>query len=265
MADEIKPPVAIRVTRPYASDNDFLQNEIDTLTRTTVTLIGAQSRPQGVILRFEVILATGTPLLRGEGRVVAFRQASQGTDAGLTLRFTRLDARSKALVDRAASIREARARAASFHPPRLDAEPAATPPETSPRRSPSEPARGAMATPPPLPPRVSTPPPLPVQARSNTRPPPLPSRATPLAARTDGSAPSRRPPASLRAPPSRRREELLDRLRQRAKTLSRADVEALLASRPKRRNPTPRSEPAKSTERHAEDAKTGTFRVLPQG
>jgi hypothetical protein len=36
------------------------------------------------------------------------------------------------------------------------------------------------------------------------------------------------------APPSRRREELLDRLRQRAKTLSPGDVETLLASKRKR-------------------------------
>ncbi len=247
VAEEIKTPVAIRVARPYASDDDFLQHEIDTLTRTTVTLLGAQSRPQGVILRFEVTLATGVPLLRGEGRVVAFRQASQGVDAGLTLRFTRLDARSKALVDRAASLREARARSGSVHPPRLEGGPTPAPPELAPN---APAASFSPRAPPPLPSNAQT--------RANSVPPPLPNRASAAPARMEVAAPapepvapparieiaapagidlatpSRRPAPSLRAPPSRRREELLDRLRQRAKKLSATEVEALFASHPKR-------------------------------
>jgi hypothetical protein len=221
VADEIKAPVAIRVTRPYGSDDEFLQQEIDTLTRTTVMLLGAQSRPQGVILRFEITLATGTPLLRGEGRVVAFRPASQGVDAGLTLRFTRLDARSKALVDRAASMREARARAASVHPPRLEAEPTPAPAEASPPVAPPFFLSTQKSTPPPLP-----------DAAASWRP--TPTLAGMAAAPSRRSPPSLRAPLSLMAPPSRRREELLDRLRQRAKTLSRAEVESLLASKRKR-------------------------------
>jgi molecular chaperone DnaK len=218
VAEETKTPVAIRVTRPYGSDEEFLQHEIDTLTRTTVMLLGAQSRPQGVILRFEITLATGTPLLRGEGRVVAFRQASQGVDAGLTLRFTRLDARSKALVDRAASLREARAR--SVHPPRLEGEATPSPPQSSRPRAVPEAAPTAPAF--PAPPPSSGRPPSSARARRSSTPAPA------------ASVPSRRAPSSLRAPPARRREELLDRLRQRAKKLTKEEVDALLASRRKR-------------------------------
>ncbi|WP_394848818.1 hypothetical protein LZC95_15355 [Pendulispora brunnea] len=119
VAAEVRQPVAIRVTRPYANEDEFLDHEIDTLTRTSVTLIGAQSRPQGVILRFEVTLANGTPLMRGEGRVIAYKGPTDPEAgvplkhlSGLTLRFTRLDKKTKALVDRAALIREERARAA---------------------------------------------------------------------------------------------------------------------------------------------------------
>ncbi len=104
--------MAIRVTRPYASAEEFLEHELETLTRTSVTLIGAQPRPKGVILRFEVAMPSGGQLLRGEGRVVGFKENALGDQPGLVLRFTRLDTKSKALVDRAAAIREGRARAA---------------------------------------------------------------------------------------------------------------------------------------------------------
>lgn len=113
MSDDTRQqPVAIRVTRPFATPDEFLDHEIETLTRTSITLLGAQPRPKGVILRFEVALSTGTQLLRGEGRVVGFKENAFGDQPGLVLRFTRLDTKSKALVDRAAEIREARARAA---------------------------------------------------------------------------------------------------------------------------------------------------------
>ncbi len=110
MADEGRQPVAIRIARPYPSEEAFLEHELDTLTRTSVVLLGAQSRPQGVVLRFEVTLASGAPLLRGEGRVVGYKPNAYNDEPGLTLRFTRLDPRSKALIDRAAALRDARAR-----------------------------------------------------------------------------------------------------------------------------------------------------------
>ena len=119
MSDDARQPVAIRIARPYTSEDAFLENELDTLTRTSVVLVGAQSRPQGVVLRFEVTLASGAPLLRGEGRVVAYKPTAYNNEPGLTLRFTRLDPRSKALVDRAAALRDARARAGRAPHPNL--------------------------------------------------------------------------------------------------------------------------------------------------
>ncbi len=110
--DPKQPPVAVRVTRPYSSEDEFLQAELDTITRTGVVLLGTQSRPSGVVLRFELALESGTPLLRGEGRVVSYKMAAGSDVSALTLRFTRLDTKSKSLVDRVAGIREARARQA---------------------------------------------------------------------------------------------------------------------------------------------------------
>lgn len=107
MSDSL-PPVAIRVARPYATEDELLENELETLTRTSITLLGAQPRPQGLMLRFELVLSSGQALVRGEGRVVGYKPDAFYGMGGLTLRFTRLDSRSKALVDKAAAMRERR-------------------------------------------------------------------------------------------------------------------------------------------------------------
>ncbi len=107
MADSL-PPVAIRVVRPFPTEDELLENELETLTRTSITLLGAPARPAGLVLRFELVLASGHVLVRGEGRVVGYRPDAHYGTGGLTLRFTRLDTRSKALVDRAAALRDRR-------------------------------------------------------------------------------------------------------------------------------------------------------------
>ena len=66
-----KSPVAVRIARPYDTEEEFLDGEIDTLTRTTVMLVGAHKRPDGVVLRFEITLRTGPPILRGGAHMVA--------------------------------------------------------------------------------------------------------------------------------------------------------------------------------------------------
>ena len=106
VAENVRPPVAIRIVRPYESEDELLEHELETVGKTSVVLIGAHPRPTGVILRFEVTLASGTTVLRGEGRVLAHKENAFRGQPGLTLRFTRLDPRSKALVDRATAMRE---------------------------------------------------------------------------------------------------------------------------------------------------------------
>ena len=108
MAENVRPPVAIRIVRPYDTEDQLLEHELDTVGKTSVVLIGAHPRPTGVILRFEVTLATGATVLRGEGRVLAHKENAFRGQPGLTLRFTRLDPKSKGVVDRATAMREAR-------------------------------------------------------------------------------------------------------------------------------------------------------------
>ena len=199
----LSPPVAIRITRPYTTEDEFLEQELESLSRTSVTLLGAQPRPQGVVLRFELVLSSGHVLMRGEGRVVGFRPNVHQGMGGLTLRFTRLDTRSKALVDKAATFRERRR--PSLRP---DADPSPSVPPVAEDASPplaSHPEASAEA---PLD-LESTRAEAPTAKRSE-RPPPGPSKA-PL------------------TPPGR--EELLDRLRARSKALEPTAVQRILERR----------------------------------
>lgn len=151
MADNARPPVAVRIVRPYDTAEAFLESELETVGKTSVILIGAHARPQGVILRFEVTLQSGQVVLRGEGRVLQHKESAFRGQPGLALRFTRLDPKSKALVDRAAAIREARLSGSIPPPAEASSNPISVP---DPEPTPPPPAR-AESRPPTKPPVAS--------------------------------------------------------------------------------------------------------------
>jgi hypothetical protein len=188
----------IRIARPFATEEKLFEKELETLTRTSITLLGAQPRPHGLVLRFEVLLTGGQVLMRGEGRVVGYKPDAYYGLGGLTLRFTRLDTRSKAVVDRAAALRE--------------------------RRRPSS-AGGLAATPalsaPPVPVADPGPPPLARAPASEVLSalPPLPTAV--MTPRDD-------PPAT-KLPGDR--DALLERLRARSKALNDDVLQQILERR----------------------------------
>jgi hypothetical protein len=201
VADNARPPVAVRIVRPYPTEEAFLENELETVGKTSVILIGAHSRPTGVILRFEVTLASGATVLRGEGRVLAHKENAFRGQPGLALRFTRLDPKSKALVDRAAAIREARLTPSNPPPP---PDPPSEPRQAEPTPEP------AHAEPPP-PPSASAPsgysqsmPPDPVLTELLTAPTPSPEPVRANANAKEGRRsipPGRRSERPSQAPP----------------------------------------------------------------
>jgi hypothetical protein len=233
VADDPRPPVAIRITRPYASEEEYLEQEVDTLTRASITLIGAQPRPQGVVLRFELVLSSGLVLMRGEGRVVGFKPNVHQGLGGLSLRFTRLDTRSKALIDKAAALRERRRPSAV--PGVAEAEPGASSPSLpalSPSLAPSLPAPSPRLAPRFVPPLPSLAPfaPAPSYApEGHAAEPPLDLESTraeaPRAKRSDRVGPT---PSAAPAP---ERDALLARLRDRMKALDPAVVDGILEQR----------------------------------
>lgn len=237
--DTSKPIVALRVVRPYENEDQFLREESFALTKSTLVLVGASSRPEGVILRFEVVLKGGAILLRGEGRVVGYGPTPAGEN-GLTLKFTRLDPRSKALVDRASAAKAAdssKSVSDSGSGPRLEA-PASAQPKSHPE------GRGHSAPPPPPPAApgegpasgskasASIAPPPDGGARTSQRPsaPPGPpgSVASPASSAPKSSAETAvPPPPPTSSTPVTERDAALERLRARLRGV---DAEKLLAS-----------------------------------
>jgi hypothetical protein len=233
------PPVAIRITRPYATEDEYLDRELETLSRASITLLGAQSRPQGVVLRFELALTSGVVLMRGEGRVVGFKTNAFEGLGGLTLRFTRLDTRSKALVDKATALREQR-RPSTRPPLAADAVDAGGQshgvqlPEPPRESAPVIPALSEPMLPIPLPTPTAEATPLPEATRSTGATlfvEAAPADAAPLAPSVQAQeGDGGRAPAPASVPPAGR-DSLLERLRTRARSLGRDDVERILEPR----------------------------------
>ena len=161
------PPVALRVVRPYKDEGELLAVEANAFTRTGVVLIGAPSRPNGVVLRFEMVLRDGSSVMRGEGRVVGYRPPTSQDEGALMLRFTRLDVKSKTLLDRAVALRDEVKK--SMPPTRTGSNPAMAavhePPAAHelPSPSPSPPRAVPSAPSAPSPPRPSLPSAAPMQ------------------------------------------------------------------------------------------------------
>jgi hypothetical protein len=98
-------PIGMRIPRPYATEEEFIQGDGLAIGRMGMILIGAPARPPGIVVRFELLLKGGEPVFRGEGKVVAHRVHANGRQ-GLEVRFTRLDKHSKALVERVLALRK---------------------------------------------------------------------------------------------------------------------------------------------------------------
>lgn len=119
LVPENRPPPTIRVTRPWATEKEFIDGDLAFLGRTAILLPNAPVREPGELIRFEIVLSTGTPVFRGEGHVVAHHPPGGAKPAGLEVRFTRIDARSKLLLDRVRERRTALVRSGSIPPPAL--------------------------------------------------------------------------------------------------------------------------------------------------
>ncbi len=88
----------LRIRLPYATEEDFVEKYGSNVARGGLFIATRSPKPEGTGLAFELVLADGGRLLRGEGVVV--KSQAEGPRAGMTVRFVRLDAYSKALIDR---------------------------------------------------------------------------------------------------------------------------------------------------------------------
>jgi hypothetical protein len=181
----------MRIPRPYDTEEDFIRGDGLAIGRLGMILIGAPKRPPGITIRFEVLLRNDQPVFRGEGRVVAHRIHGNGRE-GLEIRFTRLDSRSKALVEQVLKLR----RSGALTP--LSA--TNPPPAPSPEATPSK----ADIQAPPQQPEAPIPQPE-VEAQAPTAPPTEPPTELPTEEVLDSSE-----LASVEPPTEPPAEEILD-------------------------------------------------------
>src|SRR5262245_27528857 len=134
-------PTPLRVRLPFRSEDEFVASYGAHVGRDGFFLATRVPKPVGAALLFDLILADGTSILRGEGVVV--RSNASGERPGMTLRFVRLEAAGRALVERIISGRPARSSA----PAEARAHPSAWAPPSGPSAAPPAASREAMARP----------------------------------------------------------------------------------------------------------------------
>ncbi len=105
MTEPSPPVLPLRVRLPYATVDEFIARYGSNVARGGVFVASRSVKAEGTRLQFEFVLSDGTPVLRGEGVVLRTQGDGEGRSPGMTIRFTRLDAQSKALVDRAVAFR----------------------------------------------------------------------------------------------------------------------------------------------------------------
>ncbi|MET0593438.1 MAG: hypothetical protein ABW133_12105 [Polyangiaceae bacterium] len=193
MPENPRPPPTVRIKRPWATEKEFVEGDLACLGRSAIILANAPAREPGELIRFEIVLASGAPAFRGEGHVVAHHPPGGAKPAGLEVRFTRIDARSKLILDRVRERRTALVRSGSIPPPALVSQ---APP-------------AGMSQPPPV---IMSQAPMSLTGISSSR------TSVGRSTQTEALLERARSRAPLRAPPNR--DEALERLRERSKRLA---------------------------------------------
>ena len=94
-------PVVVRVSRPYANEEEYLANERFSIDSKSMLLIDQEPLAAGTPVVFEVLLQNGEKPIRAEGRVVGHVAPSADAPGGLRVRFKRFGAATKAFIARA--------------------------------------------------------------------------------------------------------------------------------------------------------------------
>ncbi|MBM4776749.1 MAG: TIGR02266 family protein [Archangiaceae bacterium] len=116
--------VPLRIRLPFATEDEFVDRYGVHVGKGGVFIATRSAKPEGTPLSFEFVLADGARLMRGEGVVHQVVVDEQPGRSGMTVRFTRIDARTRALIDRIVATREGAARAEPPPAPAAPPEPA---------------------------------------------------------------------------------------------------------------------------------------------
>ncbi len=181
-------PIVIHVLRPYANEEEYLASERFSIDSKTMLLIDQPPLPAETPIVFDVQLQNGQKPIRAEAKVIGSVAATSTSPGGLRVRFKRFGAATKAFIDRALS--------APAH---------------------------VQVTAEPLKPVSIRPAPSLVPAAHLAEPAPVLAQpaASVTAERGESSGIHRRPIVPVAAPQNR--EELLERLRTRARSVARVN------------------------------------------
>ncbi len=97
--------IPLRIRLPYGSEEEFVEKYGSNVAKGGIFIATRAIKPEGTSIAFEFVLNDGSRLMRGEGTVQKVQVDEGGTRSGMTVRFTRLDARTKALIDRVVAAR----------------------------------------------------------------------------------------------------------------------------------------------------------------
>jgi len=210
----------IRVLRPYANEEEYLASERFSIDSKSMLLIDQRPLPVGTPIVFEIQLQNGQKPIRAEARVIGHVAPTSDAPGGLRVRFKRFGVATKSFIDRAigttatspsvvgksvpinpasrrpASRRPASRRPASISSSSIDAGWSCRPASMS-----------------------LVPPPVADDPGSTHTAPELAEEPMKAAERGESSGIHRRPVVPVAAPANR--EELLERLRGRARNMSR--------------------------------------------
>ena len=102
-------PASLRIRLRYVDEDTFIEKYSVNISRGGIFIGSKSPRAVGSALRFEFQLEGGAPVIRGEGAVAWVKpfDPAQPTKAhGMGVRFTRLDAPSRLIVERALEWKE---------------------------------------------------------------------------------------------------------------------------------------------------------------
>ncbi len=117
--------VPLRIKLPFATADEFITRYGANVAAGGLFVATRSTRPEGTPVSFELVLADGTRLMRGEGAVQKVVPEAEPGRAGMLVRFTRIDAQTKALLDR---VLAARAGVPAPQDPPLEPSPPLPPP-----------------------------------------------------------------------------------------------------------------------------------------
>lgn len=100
-------PLPLRVRLPFESEEAFIRRFGANVSPSGIFIPTRSLKPEGTHLRFELVLADGTRLLRGGVVVQDAIEAAPGRRGGMELAFTELDAQSHAVLARILAARPA--------------------------------------------------------------------------------------------------------------------------------------------------------------